>query len=133
MGPATSRPRLLVLEDEALVAMLIEDVLVDAGFEVVGPYGQAAKALTSLENRTVDAAILDVNLGGGERSYSVANNLSERGVPYKFLTGYGRVPHRLRTGGRRPPLCRRSRTAEAVRTAGAAATRQPAPRMKPPL
>jgi two-component SAPR family response regulator len=91
MGPATSRPRLLVLEDEALVAMLIEDVLVDAGFEVVGPYGQAAKALTSLENRTVDAAILDVNLGGGERSYSVANNLSERGVPYKFLTGYGRA------------------------------------------
>lgn len=88
-GP--SRPRLLVVEDEALVAMLIEDVLADAGFEVVGPFGQAAKALTSLADETVDAAILDVNLGGGERSYSVAHELSERGVPYMFLTGYGRA------------------------------------------
>jgi DNA-binding response OmpR family regulator len=88
-GP--SRPRLLVVEDEALVAMLIEDVLADAGFEVVGPFGQAAKALSSLADETVDAAILDVNLGGGERSYSVANELSERGVPYIFLTGYGRA------------------------------------------
>jgi DNA-binding response OmpR family regulator len=90
MVPGKPRPRLLVVEDETLVAMLIEDVLVDAGFDVVGPFGQAAKAITSLGNETVDAAILDVNLGGGERSYSVASELSERGVPYMFLTGYGR-------------------------------------------
>lgn len=93
-GP--SRPRLLVVEDEALVAMLIEDVLADAGFEVVGPFGQAAKALSSLADETVDAAILDVNLGGGERSYSVASELSERGVPYIFLTGHGRAGIDLR-------------------------------------
>jgi hypothetical protein len=79
------------VEDEALVAMLIEDVLADAAFEVVGPFGQAAKALTAIADETVDAAILDVNLGGGERSYSVAHELSERGVPYMFLTGYGRA------------------------------------------
>lgn len=84
------RRRVLVVEDEALVAMLIEDVLTDAGFEVAGPFAQADKALRWLEQEEIDGAILDVNLGGGERSYSIASELSARGVPFLFVTGYGR-------------------------------------------
>lgn len=84
------RARLLVVEDEALVAMLIEDILIEAGFEVIGPFGQAQQALTHLERGdAIDAAVLDVNLGAGERSFGVAKELTARGVPYVFVTGYG--------------------------------------------
>ncbi len=86
------RGRLLVVEDEALVAMLIEDILLDAGFEVLGPFGQVERAIDCLhQGEPIDAAVLDINLGDGERSYAVAGELSARGVPFLFLTGYGEV------------------------------------------
>ena len=73
-----------------LVAMLIEDILTAAGFEVVGPFGQAQKALARLQQEEpIDAAVLDVNLGGGEHSFGIADELTARGVPYIFVTGYG--------------------------------------------
>lgn len=81
--------RLLVVEDEALVAMLIEDALRDLGCVVIGPVGNVAQAFAALERETVEGAMLDVNLGGAERSYPIADALTARGVPFIFVTGYG--------------------------------------------
>ena len=82
--------RLLVVEDEALVAMLIEDILLDLDCIVIGPVGTVAQALALLrDEEQIDGALLDVNLGGGERSYPVADALAEREVPFVFVTGYG--------------------------------------------
>jgi CheY-like chemotaxis protein len=81
--------RLLVVEDEALVAMLIEDILLDLDCVVIGPVGTVAQALALLHREEIDGALLDVNLGGGERSYPVADALAARDVPFVFVTGYG--------------------------------------------
>ena len=81
--------RLLVVEDEALVAMLIEDILLDLDCVVIGPVGTVAQALALLHHEEIDGALLDVNLGGGERSYPVADALAARNVPFVFVTGYG--------------------------------------------
>ncbi|BDG73410.1 response regulator [Roseomonas fluvialis] len=86
-SPATER-RILVVEDEALVAMLVEDALMDAGFTVVGPARTVSQALELLKADPPDAAVLDLNLGG-ENSLSVADALSARGIPFLVATGYG--------------------------------------------
>jgi len=88
-GCRLSGLRLLVVEDEALVAMLLEDTLRALGCRCVGPAGNVAQALALLERETVDLALLDVNLGGGERSYPVADRLAARGIGFIFVTGYG--------------------------------------------
>ena len=81
--------RLLVVEDEAMVAMMLEDMLGDLGCEVVGPAGSVARAQELAQNEaTIAAAILDVNLGGLP-IYPVAETLRARGVPFVFITGYG--------------------------------------------
>jgi PAS domain S-box-containing protein len=80
--------RILIAEDEALVAMMMRDVLADLGFCVIGPLGTAGEALDAARRDHVDAAILDVNLGG-ELIYPVADALAARGVPFAFVTGYG--------------------------------------------
>ena len=82
--------RLFVVEDEALVAMLLEQMLEELGCVVVNLSGTVAQALDQVEKvaSKVDIAILDVNLGG-ERVYPVADALAERDVPFLFATGYG--------------------------------------------
>jgi len=82
--------KVLVVEDEALVAMLIEDMLSDLGCEVLGPAGSVRAALELLGRETPDAAILDVNLGG-EPVYPVAEALRAAGVPFVLATGYGQA------------------------------------------
>lgn len=81
--------KLLVVEDEALVAMMIHDVICDAGAEVVGPAANVETAMFVLGTERFDGAILDVNLGG-ERVDPVADALSARHIPFLFLTGYGK-------------------------------------------
>ncbi|MEF2073858.1 response regulator [Consotaella aegiceratis] len=82
--------RVFLVEDEALVAMQLEDMLIDFGCEVVGLAMRLNKALEMLEQlHDIDVAVLDVNLGG-ERVYPVAEKLCGRGVPIVFATGYGR-------------------------------------------
>lgn len=83
--------RLLVVEDETMVAMMLEDMLDEFGCVVVDVAGTLSRgmALVAGEPLPFDGAILDVNLGG-ERVYPVANCLIERGVPFIFCTGYGR-------------------------------------------
>ena len=80
--------RILLVEDEALVAMLLEDFVLELGCIVVGPEAQLDQAIASAETEIIDAAILDINLQG-RRSYGVADVLRLRGVPFAFATGYG--------------------------------------------
>jgi two-component sensor histidine kinase len=79
--------RVLLVEDEALVAMMIQECLTECGHSVVGPINRAADALSAAKDGDFDAAILDINLGDG-MAYPVAEILSARGVPFVFLTGY---------------------------------------------
>lgn len=82
--------QILVVEDEALVSMLLEDMLEDLGHVVVGPAGSLneALALAGEDARPIDVALLDVNLRGAP-SYPVAELLKARGVPIVFTTGHG--------------------------------------------
>lgn len=81
--------RIMVVEDEALIAMLTCDYLEELGCSIVGPFATAEKALAALEQEPVDLAILDVNLGSGRTSFPVAHALSDRSTPFMFATGYG--------------------------------------------
>ena len=89
--------RVLVVEDEALVAMVMEDGLVEAGAEVVGPACTVDEALGLIERAACDgglsAAVLDINLEGTAVS-PVADRLATLGVPFVFATGYGQGCHK---------------------------------------
>ena len=80
--------RILVVEDEMLISMLIEDYLLELGCVVVGPVGHVQQALKLAEHEHIDCALLDVNISGGT-SYPVAEKLASRGIPFAFVTGYG--------------------------------------------
>jgi CheY-like chemotaxis protein len=78
----------MVVEDEALVAMVVTDALTELGYEVVGPFGRPPDALAAINNGKIDAAVLDINLAGTP-VYPVADALTARGIPFIFVTGYG--------------------------------------------
>jgi CheY-like chemotaxis protein len=81
--------RILLVEDEMLVAMAIEDILAEANGTVVGPVGTLAGALTLLEqDDDIDAAIIDLNLDR-ESALPLADALAERSIPFIVCTGYG--------------------------------------------
>lgn len=81
--------RILVVEDESLVAMLLETILDDLGCETVGPVSTVAEALDVLAARDdIDGGLLDVNVAGVE-IFPVAEALAARGLPFVFSTGYG--------------------------------------------
>ncbi|MDP1632302.1 MAG: response regulator [Caulobacter sp.] len=80
--------RILVVEDEMLVSMLLEDMLGDFGCVVVGPAPDLDEAMSLVEKGEIDAALLDVNVSG-RPIFPVADALRERGVPYIFASGYG--------------------------------------------
>jgi CheY-like chemotaxis protein len=87
--PATAGLRILLVEDEAMVAMIIEDTLNDLGCEILGPMSSIERALAAAQTtERIDGAFLDVNLRG-ELVYPVAEALEARGVPFAFVTGYG--------------------------------------------
>jgi CheY-like chemotaxis protein len=84
----TAPVRVLVVEDEMMVAMLVEDMLTDLGYEVVTVASGMNSAIEHAERTEFDLAILDLNLNG-EKSYPVAEALRTRNVPFLFATGYG--------------------------------------------
>lgn len=89
--------RVLVVEDESRIAMLIRDTLEDLGCEVVAVASRLQDALQKAASLEFDVALLDVNLNG-EPSYPVANELAARGVPFVLATGYGssKIPAELK-------------------------------------
>jgi len=80
--------RVLVVEDEMLIAMIIEDVLQTLCCQIVGPFAALDRALKVALEETFDAALLDVTIRGG-KVYPVAEVLLARGIPFVFASGYG--------------------------------------------
>jgi CheY-like chemotaxis protein len=91
--PSGIRPRVLVVEDEYLVAMLVEDMLETLGFQVAEIASNIDAAAAAAERGEFDVAILDVNLNGAMSS-PIADILARRSIPFIFATGYGNSgPH----------------------------------------
>jgi CheY-like chemotaxis protein len=88
VSTSAHRPSILLVEDEPLVAMMMNGFLDELDCRVVGPCNTPFEALAFLKENSVDAAILDINLGG-ETVYPVADALMRLGVPFAFVTGYG--------------------------------------------
>lgn len=80
--------RVLVVEDEPVVAMMLEDMLIDSGAEVAASASTLALALAAVAEENFDLAVLDINLHG-ERSLPVAGALHDRRIPFVVATGYG--------------------------------------------
>ncbi|HEX5508282.1 MAG TPA: response regulator [Pseudolabrys sp.] len=82
------RARVLVVEDEMLLAMLMEDTLADFGCDVVGPVAHIADGLRLANTERLDGAILDINVAGSD-VFPVARELAKRSIPFVFVSGYG--------------------------------------------
>jgi CheY-like chemotaxis protein len=80
--------RVLVLEDEPIVAMMLEDMLVELGCVVIGPASTLQEGMTLAATAVFDVAVLDINVNG-QRSDALAQSLDIKGTPYTFATGYG--------------------------------------------
>jgi CheY-like chemotaxis protein len=87
-APGQTGRRILVVEDEFLIRMLLEDMLAELGYVLAGVAGRVDEATELVKSVEFDLAILDVNLDGHD-VYPVADLLSQRGKPFVFVTGYG--------------------------------------------
>jgi len=90
--------RVLLVEDEILVAMMMRDTLTELGFSVIGPFSRLSEAMIAAVHAEIDAGIIDINLGG-EFVYPVADVLVARNIPFVFVTGYGVESIEPRFGG----------------------------------
>ena len=88
MTESKTAKRILVVEDEYLIRMLLEDMLTDLGYEIAGAVGTIKEAGELAATAAFDLAILDVNLDGKE-VFPVAEILAKRNLPFVFVTGYG--------------------------------------------
>lgn len=88
MSDALAGRRVLIVEDESLVSMLLETILEDLGCETVGPAGSVDEGIGVASEQLIDAALLDVNVAG-QLVFPIAQILKTRGVPFVFSTGYG--------------------------------------------
>lgn len=90
-GPMTASlqgMRILIVEDEMMVSMMMEDMLDSFGCEIVGPAANLAEAVRLAATAAIDGAMLDLNLAG-KSVYPVAEELVRRDIPFVFVTGYG--------------------------------------------
>ena len=87
MNPLASR-RIFVVEDSPVMAEVLAEMLKDFGCEVVGPMGNLGIALEMAAAEAIDAAVIDLNIRGG-KVYPVARTLSQRGIPFLVVSGYG--------------------------------------------
>ena len=80
--------RVLVVEDDMMIALYVEEVLQSLGCLVIGPVSKLAAALQVAGDEDLDAAVLDINIRGGQ-VFPVAERLASRGIPFAFASGYG--------------------------------------------
>lgn len=99
-SPNLTGRRVLVLEDEPLIAMLLVDILERAGCMIAGPSYDVAQALALVSGENIDVAVLDVNLGAGVTSAPVADELAKLGIPFIYATGYADSNPSGAAGGR---------------------------------
>jgi len=112
--PTKAIPRVLLVEDEYLIRMLLEDMLADLGYGIAAAVGTIAEASELAATGEFNVAILDVNLDGQE-IYPVAEILAKRGLPFVFVTGYGKGSLSERYRGR--PALQKPFQAEQLKTA----------------
>jgi CheY-like chemotaxis protein len=112
--PVPKGPRIFLVEDEALVGLLMRDILEDIGCTVTGPVSDLSEAIEVAKAGGFDAAVLDVNLGGSF-AYPVAELLQADGTPFVFLTGYAQDGIDERFGA--APILRKPIEREALETA----------------
>ncbi|MDR7115637.1 response regulator [Caulobacter sp. BE254] len=98
MTTPANAPRIMIVEDEALVALMVEDLLTDFGCQISGSFGAVDEALAYLSKAAtpppaLDGAVLDVNIGG-TMVFPVAERLRAAGIPFVFATGYGALPRK---------------------------------------
>lgn len=86
-APLQSRT-VLIVEDESLILMLAEEILAEAGFDVLTA-NRSSEAVQIVHDSSIDCALLDVNLGNGDTSYPVAEQLRKRSIPFIFVSGLG--------------------------------------------
>jgi PAS domain S-box-containing protein len=100
-GKSSNETRILIVEDESLLAMELKEFLQAAGYKIVGPFSDLARATEAAHREPIDLAVLDSNLNG-EMVYPLADELSAQGVPFIFVTGYGapNLPERFRSAPR---------------------------------
>jgi DNA-binding response OmpR family regulator len=115
--------RILVVEDNYMVAQLLSDILEDLGCVVIGPFSNAQSGLQAVENNNLDGAVLDANLGGGTTSATVAAALEAAALPFLVATGYGALALSDETLDRAPRIMKPFSDAELEATAIAAFTR----------
>lgn len=82
------KPRVLLVEDEWLIACGLQEMVEELGYEVVGPVPTVLQALALVEQEPVNLAILDVNLGLGIKSFPIAKALKGKRIPFLFVSGY---------------------------------------------
>jgi DNA-binding response OmpR family regulator len=102
MYPDLAGLRVMVVEDELAIAMMVEMALEEQQCTIVGPFGSLTEALCAARTETMDVAVLDINLAG-EMVFPAAEVLAGRGVPFLLLSGYGRS--RLPLDRQEWPVC----------------------------
>jgi DNA-binding LytR/AlgR family response regulator len=104
-----------LVEDEWVIALRLQEIIQEMGFEAAGPVPTVRRALDLIEEETIGAAILDVSLGSGEKSFPVAKALKDKNIPFLFVSGYqGRDLPPEFTGA---PICSKPYTEDALRRA----------------
>lgn len=108
--------RVLIVEDEVLVGMDLVMLLEDWGYRPDGPHASVKKAFEAMERFGPEIAILDMNLGRGETSVPIAEELAARGIPFVFLTGYTRLDASLGSLGTRVPSMKKPVSEDELRS-----------------
>ena len=104
---------ILLVEDEWIIADTLEEAIRDMGYEPVGPVPTVRQALALIAENPVAAAVLDVSLGSGEKSYPIARALQSKNIPYLFVSGYQERDFPAEFAG--APICPKPYTQEALR------------------
>lgn len=127
-GSELSGLRILVVEDEPLIAMDLKHLLTGLGCSVVGPALNLNQGMRLIEAETFDGAILDVNLGG-KMVFPLADTLAERSIPFMYVTGYSSMLRACNHG--RPVLQKPYNNGQLLKIVGAWPRRSPRPDAAP--